>query len=171
MERTLQPALTFGGCQRAIVAERRGKRVGVDMNVRLARPDDEREVVTLWSVCGLVIAANDPVSDFRFASNGAASAVLVAEDSDAIVASAMVGHDGHRGWIYYLATRPSHRGLGLGRAMVSACEDWLRQRGVAKAQLLVRQGNAQVAGFYERLGYSTIPRIVMQKVLGDERSA
>ena len=39
-------------------------------------------------------------------------------------------------------------------------------RGVPKAQLLIRDGNEQVARFYERLGYRSLPRIVMQRVLG-----
>ena len=50
----------------------------------------------------------------------------------------MVGHDGHRGWLYYVAAAPHLHGSGIGRQMVAAAEAWLRQRGVAKVQLLVR---------------------------------
>ena len=67
--------------------------------VRLARAADEAAVVALWRACGLVTATNDPAADFRFALAGPASAVLVGDDAEAIVAAAMVGHDGHRGWL------------------------------------------------------------------------
>jgi ribosomal protein S18 acetylase RimI-like enzyme len=77
----------------------------------------------------------------------------------------MVGHDGHRGWLYYVAVAPARQRRGLGWRMVEAAEDWLRQRGAPKAQLMIRETNTQVEAFYAKLGYATIPRIVMQKVL------
>ena len=61
----------------------------------------------------------------------------------AIVATAMVGHDGHRGWVYYVATDPDRRAKGYGRAIMNAAEDWLRAAGIAKLQLLVRRENAR----------------------------
>ena len=54
----------------------------------------------------------------------------------------MVGHDGHRGWVYYVATDPDRRAKGYGRAIMDAAEDWLRAAGIAKLQLLVRRENA-----------------------------
>jgi ribosomal protein S18 acetylase RimI-like enzyme len=73
--------------------------------------------------------------------------VLVCEDEAGhISGSVMVGHDGHRGWLYYVASTPHSRGSGIGRQMVQAAEKWLRQRGVVKAQLLVRETNTKVIG-------------------------
>lgn len=66
----------------------------------------------------------------------------------------MVGHDGHRGWIYYLAVRTAHRGEGLGARLVHAAEDWLSRRRVPKVMLMIRSENADVREFYDRLGYS-----------------
>jgi ribosomal protein S18 acetylase RimI-like enzyme len=77
----------------------------------------------------------------------------------------MVGHDGHRGWLYYVATAPQARGAGLGRTLVQAAEQWLQQRGVVKAQLLVREMNTKVVAFYEHLGFEITPRVVMGKWL------
>jgi ribosomal protein S18 acetylase RimI-like enzyme len=77
----------------------------------------------------------------------------------------MIGHDGHRGWLYYVAARPTSRSKGVGRRMVQAAEDWLRQRGIVKAQLLVRETNTKVVGFYEHLGFEVAPRVVMSKWL------
>jgi ribosomal protein S18 acetylase RimI-like enzyme len=136
--------------------------------IRSAVPDDEASIVELWRVCGLVASYNDPVADFRFARAGACSDVLVGDDETGrISGSIMIGHDGHRGWLYYVASAPHARGTGIGRQMVEAAEEWLRQRGVVKAQLLVRETNTQVVSFYERLGYEVAPRVIMGKWLGE----
>jgi ribosomal protein S18 acetylase RimI-like enzyme len=65
----------------------------------------------------------------------------------------MVGHDGHRGWVYYLAVDESQRGIGRGREMMTAAEHWLREQGAVKIQLMVRSTNESVLGFYDRIGY------------------
>ncbi|MGE4527250.1 MAG: GNAT family acetyltransferase [Rhodospirillaceae bacterium] len=136
------------------------------LSVRSAEAEDEAAVVALWRACGLVVAYNDPGVDFRFALAGACSGVLVGvDDGGRVRASVLVGHDGHRGWLYYVAADPECRGLGYGRRMVAAAEDWLRQRGVVKAQLLVRETNTQVVAFYERQGFEVAPRVVMAKWL------
>jgi ribosomal protein S18 acetylase RimI-like enzyme len=80
----------------------------------------------------------------------------------------MVGHDGHRGWLYYVASDPQSRGAGFGRQIVEAGENWLRQRGVAKVQLLVRETNTQVVAFYEHLGFEVAPRTVLAKWLRND---
>jgi ribosomal protein S18 acetylase RimI-like enzyme len=79
----------------------------------------------------------------------------------------MVGHDGHRGWLYYVAASPASRGEGVGRIVVQAAENWLRQRGVVKVQLLVRETNTKVVSFYEHLGFEVAPRVVMSRWLGE----
>lgn len=111
-------------------------------------------VVRLWHVAGLTRPWNDPHADFARAVRGPGSAVLGGYDrSGELLATAMVGHDGHRGWIYYLAVTQSHRGQGLARQLVHACEDWVRGHGVPKVQLMVRRDNSVAVGLYERLGY------------------
>ncbi|ALN75058.1 GNAT family acetyltransferase [Aureimonas sp. AU20] len=136
--------------------------------IRNASTDDEPRVAELWRECGLVASYNDPATDFRFALAGAASDVLVGQDEAGhVVASVMVGHDGHRGWLYYVAADPTAQGQGFGRQMVEAGEAWLRERGVVKVQLLVRETNTKVVSFYEHLGFEVAPRTVMAKWLVD----
>jgi ribosomal protein S18 acetylase RimI-like enzyme len=135
--------------------------------MKSAAPEDEPAVVALWRACDLVAPYNDPVADFRFAKAGPSSDVLVAvDDSREIVGSVMVGHDGHRGWLYYVAASPTSRSNGVGRHVVRAAEEWLLQRGIGKAQLLVRDTNTKVVSFYEHLGFEVSPRVVMSKWLG-----
>ncbi len=139
------------------------------LTIRSAAAEDEANVVELWRACDLVVSYNDPAADFQFARAGACSDVLIGEDeAGRICGSVMVGHDGHRGWLYYVASAPHCRGTGVGQQMVQAAEQWLRQRGVVKAQLLVRETNTKVVSFYEKLGYDAMPRVVMAKWL-DQR--
>jgi ribosomal protein S18 acetylase RimI-like enzyme len=122
-------------------------------------------IVALWRSCGLVRDWNDPASDIARARAGANSAILVGRDHGAIVGSVMVGHDGHRGWFYYLAVAPDAQRRGHGRALVEAAERWLAARGIEKAMLMIRPDNAAVRAFYERLGYFDQPRTVLARWL------
>jgi ribosomal protein S18 acetylase RimI-like enzyme len=132
------------------------------MKIRNATFEDEAAIIALWRTCGLTVPYNDPAMDFHFALGKPNSDILVTED---ITGSVMVGHDGHRGWLYYVAVAPAQRRKGLGGALVTAAEQWLLQRGVRKVQLMVRETNQTVAAFYQRLGYDPMPRINMQKWL------
>jgi ribosomal protein S18 acetylase RimI-like enzyme len=77
----------------------------------------------------------------------------------------MVGHDGHRGWVYYLAVDTAARGCGLGRQMMEACECWVQSQGIPKIQLMVRTTNKAVVGFYEHLGYADANVVVLGRRL------
>ena len=126
---------------------------------------DIADVVALWQACDLTRPWNDPQADIALARRRPNSTVLVGRDADAIVATVMVGHDGHRGWVYYVAVDPVRRAQGLGRDIMNAAEDWLRQAGIAKLQLLVRRSNAKAGAFYQSLGYTEAETIVFAKWL------
>ncbi len=59
---------------------------------------------------------NDAHADLHRAVTGSASTVLADIDWDGLLGTAMVGHDGHRGWVYYPAVRPAEQRCGLGLA-------------------------------------------------------
>jgi ribosomal protein S18 acetylase RimI-like enzyme len=127
--------------------------------------DDNAAVVALWQRCGLTRPWNDPSADIAFARRGSNSAVLVGRRDGGVVATVMVGHDGHRGWFYYLGVEPDLQGRGYGRTMTHAAEAWLTERGIAKAQLMVRADNDRVRAFYEALGYGEQKRAIFAKWL------
>src|SRR3954452_24331989 len=110
------------------------------LTIRNATATDEPRVAALWRACNLVTSYNDPSKDFHFALAKEGSDILVGLDPEqTIVGSVMVGHDGHRGWIYYVASDPNYRNQGIGRSMVEAAEQWLKNKGVVKIMLLVRE--------------------------------
>jgi ribosomal protein S18 acetylase RimI-like enzyme len=123
------------------------------------------DIVALWQRCGLTRPWNDPAADIALARKGASSAVLVGRDGSGIVASVLVGHDGHRGWVYYVAVDPDCRHKGYGRLVMDAAENWLRGRGIEKLQLMVRPDNSQVQTFYQSLGYLEQERVIFAKWL------
>jgi ribosomal protein S18 acetylase RimI-like enzyme len=114
---------------------------------------EKATVIALWGKCGLTRPWNDPVKDIDFAIASETSTVLVGKVDKQIVASAMVGHDGHRGALYYVAVDPAHRKQKIGAALMQAAEDWLKSHGVWKINIMIREDNLDAIGFYKALGY------------------
>ena len=128
---------------------------------------DEPHVIDLWHRCDLTRPHNDPAQDIAFCRREPMSDVLVAEVDGKIAASVMVGHDGHRGVVYYVSVDPAHQGKGYGRQLMQAAEDWLRERDVWKLNLMLRADNEKVRSFYESVGYEVEPRLCMARRLLD----
>jgi ribosomal protein S18 acetylase RimI-like enzyme len=126
---------------------------------------DIEATIALWQRCGLTRPWNDPAADIALARKGDNSAVLLGRENGALAAAIMVGHDGHRGWVYYLGVDPDQRGKGHGRTIMDAAEDWLRQRGILKLMLMVRPENTEVQSFYDSIGYEEQPRTIYAKWL------
>ncbi|GJD94169.1 GNAT family acetyltransferase [Methylobacterium iners] len=136
------------------------------LTIRAFTEADRGAVKDLWRACGLIVPHNDPDRDIDGAAGKPNSDILVGLAPDGrIAASVMVGHDGHRGWLYYVAVAPSRQGQGLGRDIVASGEAWLRAKGVPKAQLMIRETNLAVRDFYASLGWRPIPRLVMERWL------
>jgi ribosomal protein S18 acetylase RimI-like enzyme len=133
--------------------------------LRSVRDGDEAALRALWEACGLTRPWNPPAADIALVRRTGHGDILIAAAGDAIVGSVMVGHDGHRGWVYYLAVAPSCRRGGIGRRLMRAAEDWLARRGIRKLELMVRDGDAGVADFYRRIGYDREPVLVMSRWL------
>lgn len=127
--------------------------------------EEEAAVIDLWHRCGLTRPWNDPVADIARTRAGAASDILIHRQGVNPIASVMVGHDGHRAWVYYVATHPDHRRKGLGKAAMVAAEAWAKARGMPKLHLMVRPGNDAAVAFYAALGYDMGTVRVMEKWL------
>jgi ribosomal protein S18 acetylase RimI-like enzyme len=136
------------------------------MEIRALDATHRSAAIELWDRAGLTRPWNPPGEDFDRAVDGPTSAVLGGLDGTDLVATAMVGHDGHRGWVYYLAVAPDRQHSGFGRDLVHGAEEWLRQAGVPKLQLMVRSTNAAALGFYDALGFATEAVVVRSRWLG-----
>lgn len=123
------------------------------------------DAIALWRSAGLTRPWNDPDADLERAIDGPSSTVLAATEDGRLVGTSMVGHDGHRGWVYYLAVDPKSQRHGVGRALMRAGETWLAER-VPKLHLMVRSDNTDALAFYARLGYEPGNVTVLGRWLG-----
>ena len=135
------------------------------LEIRPYRSDDRDAAVALWHACGLVRPWNDPYKDIARKLTEQPELFLVGCVGGQLVATAMAGYDGHRGWVYYLAVDQAHQRGAIGRQMMDRVEALLLAVGCPKISLMVRSTNAGVIEFYRRLGYAADESIPMGKRL------
>lgn len=135
------------------------------MEVGVMTPGEGEAVIDLWKEAGLTRPWNDPNADLSRALGSPCAEVFVVRDMGALIGTVMVGHDGHRGWVYYLGVAGNARGRGVGRALMRAAESWVRAQGIARLNLMVRHSNEAARGFYDSIGYALSEVVVLQKDL------
>ena len=111
------------------------------------------EVIALWRECNLVVPQNDPAKDIERKLKVDPDLFLVGVIDEKVVATVMGGYEGHRGWINYLAVKPSQQRKGYGQAIMQAVESLIKQKGCPKINLQVRATNEAVIKFYSAIGY------------------
>lgn len=116
-------------------------------------PSDMRAVIGLWESCGLTRPWNDPQRDIERKLTVSNGAFWVVDQGGDVVASVMIGYDGHRGSINYLAITPRLQRSGLGAELMRRAEAFLIDLGCPKVSFCVRKDNDSVLSFYDSLGY------------------
>ena len=124
------------------------------LEVRPFEVTDRDAVLCLWRECSLIVAQNNPEKDIERKRQVDPDLFLVGVIGDRVIASVMGGYEGHRGWINYLAVKPSEQRKGHGRTMMDAIEKCLRDRGCPKINLQVRETNAAIIEFYRSIGFT-----------------
>jgi ribosomal protein S18 acetylase RimI-like enzyme len=146
---------------------------GVTDDSILIRPFQEADrdaVIALWQRCSLVVPWNDPARDIDRKLRVRPEWLLVGEWAGQVVATLMVGYEGHRGWLNYLAVDPELRRRGIGRCLVARAEQILHEAGCPKINLQVRAGNAAAIEFYRALGFQADNVVSMgMRLVSDER--
>jgi ribosomal protein S18 acetylase RimI-like enzyme len=136
------------------------------MLIRPFQEADADAVVELWRDCGLTRPWNDPYLDIARKLTVQRELFLVGADgSGTVIASAMGGYEGHRGWVNYLAVHPDARGAGHARALMDELESLLLARGCPKVNLQVRGDNAEALAFYAAIGYGVDDAVSLGKRL------
>ena len=123
------------------------------MNIRPFEIADIDAVVRLWHDCDLVVPWNDPHKDIERKLKVDPDMFLVGIEEDTVIASIMVGYEGHRGWVNYLAVDPAHRGKGYARRLMENAEKLLLVRDCPKLNLQIRSTNTQAIEFYRTIDY------------------
>jgi ribosomal protein S18 acetylase RimI-like enzyme len=124
------------------------------LNIRPFQTDDLNDVIRLWRSCNLIRPWNDPSKDIARKLRVNPEWFLVAALGKEIVGSIMIGYEGHRAWINYLAVAAPFRRRGIATQLMRKAEAILRATGCPKINLLVRVGNErEFSRFYTGLGY------------------
>ena len=135
------------------------------MRIRPYAAGDETAVIELWEKCRLTRPWNDPRKDIARKLAVQPELFLVGMLGEAIVATAMAGYEGHRGWVNYLAVSPEHQRRGLGKTLMRDVEKRLMERGCPKLNVQVRAANSEALQFYRRLGYAQDEAVALGKRL------
>jgi len=131
-------------------------------------PQDRDQVIELWRKCDLVVPWNDPAKDIERKLKVDPELFIVGVINNVIVATAMGGYEGHRGWVNYLAVDPEYQGQGLGRKMMEELERELKDMGCPKINLQVRNSNQGAIKFYQNIGYRIDDVVSLGKRLEDD---
>lgn len=133
------------------------------MSFLIARysPKHQNAVIDLWNACNLIVPQNDPLEDIQKKLDFQPELFFIALLDGQLIGSIMVGYEGHRGWIHYLAVLPAFQRRGYGKKLVDKAIDELRKLGCLKVNLQVRRSNASVVGFYKHLGFEEEERTSM----------
>ncbi|WP_036330994.1 GNAT family N-acetyltransferase [Microbispora sp. ATCC PTA-5024] len=133
---------------------------GGGAGTRMKDAPDERWLRVWWSVEGGRHPETDGVPARDWAARiltgvSAGYALLPGDRGDAVGRAVPQGE-----WlgVYCMAVEPPARRTGLGAAVLRALLDWGRERGAARAYLLVTEANAAARALYERAGFAVAGR-------------
>ena len=131
------------------------------MSFEIVRYDvrHQKAVINLWEKCGLIVPQNDPVEDIQKKVGFQPELFFIALLDGQLVGSVMVGYDGHRGWLNYLAVLPTFQKRGYGKKLVNRAVVELIRIGCLKLNLQVRKSNPSVIEFYKHIGFEEEERI------------
>lgn len=118
-------------------------------------------VIDLWRQCNLVVPSNDPIEDIQKKIDFQPTLFFIALLFNQVIGSIMVGYEGHRGQINYLAVLPTFQKQGYGKLLINRAITELRKLGCVKVNLQIRPNNLQVIEFYRHLGFKHEDRINM----------
>jgi ribosomal protein S18 acetylase RimI-like enzyme len=142
----------------------------INLKIRIYRPGDDIYVIKLWQECGLLVPWNNPLSDIDRKYADPPELFFVGELDDALVATCMVGYDGHRGWLYYLAVKRQYQRQAAASLMINHAETVLVTLGCPKVELMVRESNEEVISFYQSNAYKKESVHVMSKRLIEDEA-
>ena len=124
-----------------------------ELIIRPYHDTDRKNVIELWSECGLIVPQNNPERDIERKLKVNPEWFLVGELEGSVIATCMAGYEGHRGWINYLAVSPKYQRQGFAALIMQKAEKKLRDAGCPKINLQVRTSNTDVIEFYKSIGF------------------
>lgn len=138
------------------------------MKIKEAMLENADDIIKIWEECNLTRPWNNPNDDIKNAISNPTSTILLLCDKNCIIGTIMVGYDGHRGWIYYLAVAKKFQKMGYGKQLVLEGEKWFKEKNVPKVNLMIRNSNEEAKHFYKVCNYMESDVITMEKWLNNK---
>ena len=129
------------------------KKSSSNFAIRQFVSNDTNRVIFIWEQCDLVRNWNNPNFDIQRKLNFQKELFFVGLLNDEIIATAMFGYDGHRGWLNYFAVLPNFQKRGFGKQLMTFGEMALIEKGCPKLNLQIRNDNTKAINFYQKVGY------------------
>ena len=124
-----------------------------ELNIRTYQHTDVGDIIYVWEESGLVRSWKNIKLDIDCKVNTQKD-FFVGELWNKIIATAMFGYDGHRGWINYFTALPKYQKSGFWKQLKEFGEKILVDRGCQKINFQKRAGNKEAINFYKVLSYS-----------------
>lgn len=130
--------------------------VNSEFIIRTMQIEDYDQVYALWmTIKGFSIRSIDDsrVGVERFLKRNPTTSVVAVMDGK-VVGAILCGHDGRRGCLYHVCVHESYRMLGIGKAMVVACMNALREEQISKVSLIAFTKNDVGNAFWNCIGWT-----------------
>lgn len=124
--------------------------------VRVMTMKDYDDVYALWcKIKGFAIRSIDDSRQGveRFLKRNPSTSVVAIEDGK-VVGAILCGHDGRRGCLYHVCVDPDYRRQGIGKSMVVACMQALKEEDISKVSLIAFSVNDIGNAFWHTIGWT-----------------
>ena len=127
----------------------------LQIEIELMKIEDYDEVWNLWiNTKGMGLNnLDDSIEGIEQFLKRNPNTCFIARDIDKIVGTIMVGHDGRRGYIYHTAVMEKYRKQGIGKLLITASINALKDEGIRKVALVVFEKNELGNSFWEKEGF------------------
>ncbi len=134
----------------------------MSLNIRAFLPADHEQAMGLWNRCkGIGLSAADSSCAIRQFLERNPQTCFVAEEDGQVIGTVLGGSDGRRGYLYHLAVDPQQRQRGIGKQLVDACMDAMKEIGIQKCHLMVIDSNLSGQAFWKHNGWQRRQDIVL----------
>lgn len=89
----------------------------------------------------------------RFFERNAGLSIACEDEGKNMIATLLCGYDGRRGYIYHLAVSKEYRKHGIGKKLLEMAIERLKEKGIDKCHLLVKENNSEAKKFYKASGW------------------
>lgn len=131
-------------------------------DLRRLTADDYADIIRVWADAGLPYKPEGRDHQTRIALEIARedTAFFGLFENGRMLAVGLATFDGRKGWINRVAVDPDRRGEGFGGRIMTACEQFLRERGADIIAALIEDVNSPSISLFQKQGY-----IVMKDIL------